>query len=136
MLVANLEYLLLTHRADLGQLLLRWTRPATSEEHRTGYQIALSLAEREKINRWLIDLRSRGLAEPADFRWVMQNFRASLAAALPGTRARLAYLVTPYHAEMLNKRLAEEMATDQLDTVAVRVFTEEQTAQEWLQATR
>jgi hypothetical protein len=136
MLVANLEYLLLTHRDDLGQLLLRWTRPASSEEHRMGYQVALKLAEQEKISRWLVDLRSRGLAEPADFRWVMRNFRSSLAAALPGTRARLAYLVVPYHAETLNQRLAEEMATDHLDTVAVRVFTEEQAAQAWLQAPR
>lgn len=136
MLVANLEYLLLTHRADLGQLLLRWTRPATSEEHRQGYQVALDLAEQKKIGRWLIDLRSRGLAELSDFRWVMQNFRASLAAALPGTRPRLAYLVTPYHAELLNKRLADELATDHINTVAVRVFTEEQVAQEWLQAGR
>ena len=133
MLVANLEYLLLTHRPDLGQLVLRWTRPATSEEHRHGYRLALDLAGREKVGRWLIDLRSRGLANAADFRWVMHSFRASLAAALPGTRPRLAYLVTPYHTELLNQRLAEEMATDLVDTVAVRAFTEEQAAQEWLQ---
>ncbi len=132
MLVANLDYLQLTHRPDLRQLLLRWTRPATSQEHRHGYQLALDLAGHEKVSCWLIDLRSRGLAEPADFRWVMHNFRASLAAALPGLRPRLAYLVTPYHAELLSQRLAEEMATDTLDNVAVRVFTEEQAAQQWL----
>ncbi|WBA41143.1 hypothetical protein [Hymenobacter canadensis] len=134
MLIANLDYLLLTHRPDLGQLVLRWTRPATSAEHRDGYALALKQAEQEKVTRWLIDLRSRGLADAADFRWLMHNFRASLAAALPGTRPRLAYLVAPYHAELLNERLADEMATDALDTVAVRAFTEEQTAQAWLQA--
>jgi hypothetical protein len=136
MLVADLEYLLLTHRPDLGQLVLRWMRPASSEEHRQGYRVALDLAGREKVGRWLIDLRSRGLADAADFSWVMHNFRASLAAALPGTRPHLAYLVTPYHAELLNQRLAEEMATDLVDAVAVRVFTEEQAAQQWLQQGR
>lgn len=133
MLVANLEYLTLTHRPDLGQLALRWTRPVTSEEHRAGYAAALELAAREQVGCWLIDLRSRGLADAADVRWVMQRFRASLAAALPGVRTRLAYLVTPYHAALFNQRLAQEMAIDSLETVAVQVFVEEQAAQQWLQ---
>jgi hypothetical protein len=134
MLVTNLEYLLLSHRPDLEQVFLRWTRPATSDEHRAGYQAALELARREKVGRWLIDLRSRGLAEPADFRWIITSFREQLATALPGVRPRLAYLVLPYHAELLSQRLAEEMATDSVNTVAIRVFTEEQAAQTWLQS--
>jgi len=133
MLVTNLEYLLLSHRPDLGQVFLRWTRPATSEEHRAGYQAALELASREKVSRWLIDLRSRGLADPADFRWIITSFRERLTQALPGVRPSLAYLVLPYHAATLSQRLAEEMATDSVNTVAIRVFTEEQAAQEWLQ---
>ena len=134
MLVTNLEYLLLSHRPDLGQVFLRWTRPATSEEHRAGYQAALEMASREKVGRWLIDLRSWGLADPADFRWIITSFREQLATALPGVRPSLAYLVLPYHAELLGQRLAEEMATDSVNTVAIRVFTEEQAAQTWLQS--
>ncbi|MBO0359707.1 hypothetical protein J0X19_17230 [Hymenobacter sp. BT186] len=134
MLVTNLDYLLLSHRPDLGQVFLRWTRPATSAEHREGYQAALEMARREKVGRWLIDLRSRGLADPVDFRWIITSFREQLTAALPGVRPSLAYLVLPYHAELLNQRLAEEMATDSVNTVAIRVFTEEQAAQTWLQS--
>ncbi|UOG74970.1 hypothetical protein MTX78_23000 [Hymenobacter tibetensis] len=135
MLVTNLEYLHLSHRPDLGQVFLRWTRPATSQEHRSGYQAALELAQREKVGRWLVDLRSRGLADPIDFRWVVTSFREQLTSALPGVRPCLAYLVLPYHAETLSQRLAEEMATDSVsDSMAMRVFTEEQAAQEWLQS--
>jgi hypothetical protein len=133
MLVTNLEYLLLSYRSDLGQIFLRWTRPATSEEHRAGYQAALEMAGQEKVGRWLIDLRSRGLADPVDFRWIITSFREQLTTALPGVRPNLAYLVLPYHAELLGQRLAEEMATDSMNTVAIRVFTEEQAAQTWLQ---
>lgn len=132
MLVTNLDYLLLSHRSDLGQVFLRWTRPATSEEHQAGYQAALKVAEREKVGRWLIDLRSRGLADLVDLRWVLTTFREQLTSALPGIRPRLAYLVVPYHAETLSQRLAEEMASDSMNTVAIQVFTEEQAAQEWL----
>ncbi|WP_375436755.1 hypothetical protein [uncultured Hymenobacter sp.] len=135
MLVTNLEYLLLSHRSDLGQVFLRWTRPATSEEHRSGYQAALELAKREKVGRWLVDLRSRGLADPADLHWLVTSFCEQLTSALPGIRPCLAYLVLPYHAETLSQRLAQEMATDSVHTsMALRVFTEEQTAQEWLQS--
>lgn len=135
MLVTNLEYLLLSHRPDLDQVFLRWTRPATSEEHRSGYQAALELAQREKVGRWLVDLRSRGLADPIDLRWVVTSFREQLVNALPGIRPCLAYLVLPYHAETLSQRLAQEMATDSMyDSMAMRVFTEEQAAQEWLQS--
>lgn len=134
MLVTNLDYLLLSHRPDLGQVFLRWTRPATSAEHREGYQAALEIARHEKVGRWLVDLRSRGLADPIDFRWVLTSFREQLASALPGIQPSLAYLVLPYHAELLSQRLAEEMATDSVNTVAIRVFTEEQAAQTWLQS--
>ena len=134
MLITNLEYLHLSHRPDLGQVFLRWTRPATSQEHRAGYQAALKMAEREQVGRWLIDLRSRGLADPTDLRWVVTNFREQLTSALPGIQPRLAYLTLPYHANTLSARLAEEMATDSEGTVAIRVFTEEQAAQQWLQS--
>ncbi|MBC8082842.1 MAG: hypothetical protein H7Z21_06470 [Hymenobacter sp.] len=134
MLVTNLEYLLLSHRPDLGQVFLRWSRPATSQEHRTGYLAALEIARREKVGRWLVDLRSRGLADPADLHWTFTTFREQLNNALPGIRPYLAYLVLPYHADTLGQRLAEEMATDSLNTMAVRVFTEEQAAQVWLQS--
>ena len=134
MLVTNLDYLLLSHRPDLNQLSLRWTRPATSQEHRTGYLAALELAGREQVGRWLIDLRSRGLADPTDLRWLVTAFREQLTSALPGLRPRLAYLTLPYHADTLRQRLAEEMATDSVNTIAIRVFTEEQAAQEWLQS--
>lgn len=133
MLVTNLEYLLLSHRPDLGQVFLRWTRPASSQEHREGYLAALELAKREKVGRWLVDLRSRGLADQTDLRWIVTSFREQLTSALPGIRLCLAYLVLPYHADTLSQRIAEEMATDSVNTMAMRVFTEEQTAQQWLQ---
>lgn len=130
----DLDFLRLSHRSDLAQLNLRWTRPATSAEHRSGYEAALRLAEREKVGRWLIDLRSRGLADPADLRWIVDTFQVALSNALPGQRPRLAYLVAPYHADLLRQRLTDIQIADSLGLVVIRVFTEEQAAQEWLQA--
>lgn len=134
MFVATFDYLLLSHRSDLNELLLRWTRPATSEEHYAGYEAALAVAKREQVSRWLVDLRRRGLAESAEFHWIVNTFRTRLAAALPGVQPRLAYLVAPYHADTLSQRLLDEMSTDVADNVAMRVFTEEQAAQAWLQS--
>lgn len=130
----DLDFLRLSHRPDLAQLNLRWTRPATSTEHRSGYEAALGLAKQENVSRWLIDLRSRGLAEPDDLRWILDTFQLALTAALPGQRPRLAYLVAPYHADLLRQRLADYMTADSLGAVVIRVFTEEQAAQEWLQS--
>ncbi|QJX46788.1 hypothetical protein HMJ29_07480 [Hymenobacter taeanensis] len=127
------DYMALSYRSDLRLLFLRWRRPASPAEHRAGYQAALQLAQKEQAGCWLIDLRSRGLADPKDLQWVLQEFRADFQVALPTTTRRLAYLTTPYHAEVLRPRLAE------LDTVAntgtdIRVFTEEMPAQQWLQS--
>ncbi|WP_426489784.1 hypothetical protein [Hymenobacter sp. 102] len=128
----TLDYLRLSYRPDLQLLFLRWTRPATSEEHREGYQVALELARQEQAGRWLIDLRSRGLADPVDLRWVLEDFRVAFKAALPGVTRRIAYFTTPYHADILRPRLAE-FDHDPSNSTRLQVFTEELPAQQWLQ---
>ncbi|RSK48013.1 hypothetical protein [Hymenobacter rigui] len=128
----TLDYLRLSYRPDLQLLFLRWTRPATSQEHREGYQTALELARQEQAGRWLIDLRSRGLADLADLHWVLEDFRAAFEAALPGTTRRIAYLTTPYHADILRPRLTE-FDHDPNNSTRLQVFTEELPAQQWLQ---
>lgn len=133
MQAAETDYVLLSYRPDLRLLFLRWSRPASSAEHRAGYRAALQLAQKEQAGHWLVDLRSRGLADLVDLQWVLQDFRADFRAALPTATRRLAYLTTPYHAETLRLRLSE------LDTLAdtgahIRVFTEEMPAQQWLQS--
>ncbi|WP_400192877.1 hypothetical protein [Hymenobacter sp. B81] len=131
----ELDFLHLTYRADLGLLLLRWTRTVTSEEHHAGYAAAWELAQAQQASRWLIDLRTRGLAEPADFAWVLSELRLRLAT-LPAPR-RMAYLVTPYHAATISARLIEQeagLADEYREAALVRIFTEEQAAQRWLQA--
>ncbi|TGD77965.1 hypothetical protein [Hymenobacter wooponensis] len=132
MQASSTDYVALSYRSDLRLLFLRWKRPASPAEHRAGYQAALQLAQKEQAGRWLVDLRSRGLADPNDLQWVLRDFRSDFQAALPTTTRRLAYLTTPYHADILRPRLSE------LDSLAdtgtdIRVFTEEMPAQQWLQ---
>ena len=132
MQAAETDYILLSYRPDLRLLFLRWSRPASPAEHRAGYQAALQLAQKEQAGHWLVDLRSRGLADPNDLQWVLREFRADFQADLPTITRRLAYLTTPYHAEILRPRLSEldvlvDTGTD------IRVFTEEMPAQQWLQ---
>ncbi|MET4107796.1 hypothetical protein [Hymenobacter sp. UYP22] len=127
---ATSDYLRLSYRPDLQLLIMRWTRPATSQEHREGYGAALTLARQEQAGRWLIDLRSRGLADLADLQWVLNDFRHDFQAALPAATRRIAYLTTPYHADILRPRLAE---FDQSNNTQLQVFTEELPAQQWLQ---
>jgi hypothetical protein len=129
---STLDCLRLSYRPDLQLLFLRWTRPATSQEHRQGYQMALQLARQEQAGRWLIDLRSRGLADVADLQWVLGDFRAAFKATLPGITRRIAYLTTPYHADILRPRLAE-FDQDPGNSTRLQVFTEELPAQQWLQ---
>ncbi|UPL49068.1 hypothetical protein [Hymenobacter sublimis] len=133
MLLTETDYLRLSYRSDLRLLIMRWTRAATSAEHRAGYQAALELARQHQAAHWLIDLRSRGLAEPADLQWVLEDFRAQMRSALPGVTRRLAYLTTPFHADILRPRLIEFAQTGQ-DDAQVEVFTEEMPAQQWLQS--
>lgn len=132
MQAAETDYLLLSYRPDLRVLFLRWSRPASPAEHRAGYQAALQLARKEQAGRWLVDLRSRGLADPNDLQWVLQQFRSDFQAALPATTRRLAYLTTPYHAEILRLRLAEFDSKPGMGA-DIQIFTEEMPAQQWLQ---
>jgi hypothetical protein len=130
------DYLRLSYRPDLRLLFLRWARPVSSAEHRAGYQAALALAREQQCSHWLVDLRTRGLAEPEDFRWVLTTFRPQLRGVLPAPR-RLAYLVTPYQAETISARLAEVefgLPDDVRRGADVRAFTEELPAQHWLQS--
>lgn len=134
MLFPEFDYLRLSYRPDLQLLFMRWTRPATSAEHRAGYGAALQLAGQQQARQWLIDLRSRGLAEVADLEWILQEFAAAFQQALPGPDRRLAYFTTPYYAEILEPRLAEYASLrNELD---IRVFTEEMPACSWLQTGR
>ncbi|RYU78611.1 hypothetical protein [Hymenobacter persicinus] len=124
----DLSYLRLTYRPDLRTLFLRWTRSVSSPEHREGYQQALTMAQPLEAGRWLIDLRTRGLASAEDFEWVLTDFRAQLAQALPHVTRRLAYLVTPYHQATIRERMQSPELADN-----IRVFIEEAPAQHWLE---
>ncbi|MBC6991853.1 hypothetical protein [Hymenobacter sp. BT491] len=131
----DLTYVRLNYRSDLEVLFVRWTQPVGSEEHRAGYHAALELAKTTGAMRWQIDLRSRGLASAEDFEWVLTTFRAALLASLGGRPARIAYLVAPYHLELLNERLQKAEAAPgqpQLQQVHFKTFTGEQSAQQWL----
>lgn len=124
------DYVLISYRSDLRLLIMRWTRVATSAEHRAGYQEALRVAQPVQAGRWLIDLRSRGLADPTDLLWILQDFRAELQTALPATVRRIAYFTTPYHAELLASRLQELNTAP--NALEIRVFVEETPAYNWL----
>ncbi|MCC3156158.1 hypothetical protein LJ737_02860 [Hymenobacter sp. 15J16-1T3B] len=131
----ELDYLRLSYRPDLHLLFLRWARPVSSAEHRAGYEAALALAREKQCSHWLVDLRTRGLAAPEDFQWVLTTFRPQLRGVLPAPR-RLAYLVTPYQAETIDSRLAAQEGTlpEEVRRGAdVRIFVEELPAQHWLQ---
>ena len=125
------DYVLVSYRPDLHLLIMRWTRPATPAEHRAGYQAALALAQQEQAGRWLIDLRSRGLADPTDLLWVLADFRQAFRAALPTLHRRIAYFTTPYHADTLATRL-RELQTGSPDDLQFQVFVEETPAYQWL----
>ncbi|WP_160328205.1 hypothetical protein [Solirubrum puertoriconensis] len=129
------DYLRLSYRPDLQLLFMRWVRPVSSEEHRSGYAAALELAQPHQSNHWLIDLRSRGLASVEDLMWVLTTFRGLLQqSGLPAPR-RLAYLVTPYQAETMDERLLtlEPTIAEHIRRGAdVHHFTEELPAQDWL----
>ncbi len=126
------DYVRLSYRSDLRVLFMRWTRVATSAEHRAGYLAALELARPEQAGRWLIDLRSRGLADPPDLVWILEDFRRAFQQALPTSTRRIAYFTTPYHAAMLVPRLAEYDTAGNNGT-EIRVFVEETPACQWLQ---
>ncbi|MCB2380115.1 hypothetical protein LGH70_21145 [Hymenobacter sp. BT635] len=126
---AELEYLRLSYRPDLHILFMRWTRLVTSAEHRAGYQAALDFAQPHQAGYWLVDLRTRGLAEAEDFTWIITDFRQQMQQTLPGVAFRVAYLVTPYQQELINSRLLSQEGM-------FRTFIEEQSAYQWLATPR
>jgi hypothetical protein len=135
MLSPEFDFLRLSYRPDLQVLFMRWGRPVSTQEHKAGYGAALELARTSGSGWWLVDLRSRGLASSEDFAWILANFRPQIAAILPTTSRRIAYLVTPYHADLIRERLATLEPTYPVavqQSAAIRVFTEEQLAQRWL----
>ncbi|OON71030.1 hypothetical protein [Hymenobacter sp. CRA2] len=129
------EYLRLSYRPDLHLLFLRWSRAVSSAEHRAGYEAALVMAQAHQCGHWLVDLRARGLASAEDFDWVLTTFRQQLRDVLPAPR-RITYLVTPYHAELIDARLhaQEPLVAEEVRRGAdIRTFIEELPAQHWLQ---
>ena len=135
MLALDLSFLRLSYRPDLQVLFMRWARPVSTDEHQQGYAAALNLARTAGSGRWLVDLRSRGLASAEDFAWILTEFRGRMSTALPHTPRRIAYLVTPYHSVLIRERLASLEPTYPVaiqQGAAIQVFTEEQTAQQWL----
>ncbi len=106
---------------------MRWTRLVSSQEHRAGYTAGLALAQQHQAGHWLVDLRTRGLAEAEDFNWILRDFRQQMQQALPNTSFRLAYLVTPYHQELISSRIFPEENM-------FRSFIEEKAAYQWLGA--
>ena len=124
---AELPYVRLTYRPDLRILFIRWTRLVSSQEHKMGYLEALNFAQQHQAGHWLVDLRTRGLADAEDFQWILREFRRQMRQALPDTTFRVAYLVTPYHQELITSRLAVEENM-------FRSFIEEKDAYQWLAA--
>ncbi|OWP63438.1 hypothetical protein CDA63_08635 [Hymenobacter amundsenii] len=131
--MSDSDYVRLSYRPDLRVLFMRWTRPATSAEHQAGYQAALELARPQQAGCWLIDLRSRGLADAPDLVWILEDFRRAFQAAVPNSTRRIAYFTTPYHAGILVPRLAEYDKAGNNGT-EIKVFVEETPACQWLQS--
>ncbi|MBX0291863.1 hypothetical protein K3G63_15530 [Hymenobacter sp. HSC-4F20] len=132
MLPFESDYLRLSYRPDLHLLLMRWTRPATSAEHRAGYRAALVLGKQQQASHWLVDLRSRGLADLTDLDWVLQEFAAEARATFAIPDRRIAYFTTPYYADILRPRLLQHPHF-QSSGLQIEVFTEEMPAYHWLQ---
>jgi hypothetical protein len=122
------DFLDLTYRDDVCFIINRILRPLALTEAQEAYALMLDAANQHGCQHWLIDLRRHTTYQPE----LLTTFFPQ-SGDQPGKLTYLAYLVSP----ML---LAEIEGQDSTPLPAhydnlpfrVRLFVDEQTAQEWL----
>ena len=133
---ASPDYLDLGHRADLGIVTARWTRPTTSPELRAGYEALLRYATAlgSACRYWLIDSRRRVQVDARDVQWLTTAFYPRLREHLRG-QAFLAFLAAPYQLTQvpLDASLPALPHTHS-DYCSLNQFTNEADAVRWLLA--
>ncbi|WP_400192948.1 hypothetical protein [Hymenobacter sp. B81] len=131
---ATADFLQLAHRADLGVVTARWTRPTTSAELRAGYQEMLRFATAcNSCCRWLIDARRRVQVDARDVHWLTEVFYPTLRQHLH-RRAYLAFLVAPYQLDHVQDDTLPPLPHTHGDNCSLNQFTEEGEAVRWLTA--
>lgn len=126
------DFLQLTHRPDLGIVTARWTRPASSQELRHGYQQLLSYAVScDTCRRWLIDSRRRTQVDANDVHWLTTEFYPTLRRQL-GDHVYVAFLIAPYQKEDVQDDSLPALPYTHGDYCSLNEFTDEGEAVRWL----
>ena len=79
-----LDFLDCGFRPDLGVLVGRWLRPASTEESKQGYEHFLLAARQHGCRLWQMDVRRRPRVDNATLSWLFGDFFPTAARALGG----------------------------------------------------
>ncbi|WP_310397729.1 hypothetical protein [Hymenobacter sp.] len=126
----------ITHRPDLGVLIVRWHHDAETAVLQADYQAMLATAEELGCARWLLDVRRREGADPAMGAWASNVFYPAAAARLLPQRLRLAVLTSSHIIDRflddpVQKEYVAYMLAPERPFVA-RSFADEGEAMKWL----
>ena len=86
----------ISHRPDLGILIVRWHHDADLATLQADYYTMLATAEEVGCSRWLLDVRRREGSDPAVGAWASGVFYPQAAARLRPKRLHLAVLTSSY----------------------------------------
>ena len=128
----------ITHRPDLGILIVRWHHDASMAVLQADYQAMLTTAEEHRCARWLLDVRRREGADPATAAWASGMFYPEAAERLLPQRLHLAVLASSYIIErFLNDPVHKHYVAAMLAPdrpFITRTFADEGEATQWLGA--
>lgn len=132
----ELPFLHADYQKDLKVLFCRWRTPVTLTQFTEGYTAVLQLATQKEAHFWLHDLRLRNTSGAEQKQWFASTFVPALQHVL-GNSNFIAYLVSPLqHEQTLAIAIPRAEATNYSNKLAIRYFTNEHDALEWLKECR
>ena len=85
----------ITHRPDLGVLIVRWPADAPYPQLQADFEAILTMAKQHATGRWLLDVRRRAHLDPQLGDWTTRLFFPRAAAQLAPHPLRLSVLCSP-----------------------------------------
>jgi len=126
----------ITHRPDLGALIVRWPADASLPDLQNDFEAILVVATQHATALWLLDVRRRDQLNLELGRWTTQLFYPEAAARLAPQPLRLAVLCSPARmavyaaSEEQQQYLTFGLAMER--TYRMQLFGDEGPAMQWL----
>lgn len=126
------EHVMVTVDCGVHLLHQTWLGLPASRPFRDGCSASLTLAERHRVKRWLIDLRQLRIFNPVDLQWYVQRWLPQAMLRLPQSLTIAIVLSETNQFGKLGADLMLRSALKLNNALMSRYFLDEDAARQWL----